>query len=36
MSTDTISNNILEALGNTPLIRLNRMTGPDSAQILVK
>ena len=36
MSTDTISNNILEALGNTPLIRLNRMTGPDSAQIIVK
>ena len=31
-----ICNNILEALGNTPLIRLNKMTDPDSAQILVK
>ncbi len=31
-----ICNNILEALGNTPLIRLNRMTDDDSAQILVK
>ena len=30
------SNNILEALGNTPLIKLNRMTGDDSAEILVK
>lgn len=31
-----IYQNILEAMGNTPLIRLNHMTGPDSAQILVK
>lgn len=31
-----ICNNILEALGHTPMIRLSRMTGPDSAQILVK
>ncbi len=31
-----ICNNILEAMGNTPIIRLNRMVGPDSAQILVK
>ncbi len=31
-----ICNNILEALGATPLIRLNRMVEPDSAQILVK
>ena len=31
-----IYHNILEALGNTPLIRLNRMTEPDAAQILVK
>ncbi len=31
-----ICNNILEALGNTPLIRLNRMVDPDSAEILVK
>ena len=28
--------NILEAMGQTPLIRLNHMTEPDSAQILVK
>ncbi|HJD04303.1 MAG TPA: cysteine synthase A [Candidatus Mediterraneibacter caccogallinarum] len=31
-----IYNNILEAMGNTPLIRLNRMAEEDSAQILVK
>ena len=29
-------NNILEAVGNTPLIRLNRMVEPGSAQVLVK
>lgn len=31
-----ICNNILEAMGGTPMIRLNRMTGPDDAEILVK
>ena len=31
-----ICNNILEAMGNTPIIRLNNMTDPNSAQILVK
>ncbi len=31
-----IYENVLEAVGNTPLIRLNRMTGEDSAEILVK
>ena len=31
-----IYNNILEAIGHTPLIRLNKMTGPDDAEILVK
>ena len=31
-----IYNNVLEAMGNTPVIRLNRMVEPDSAQILVK
>lgn len=31
-----IYNNILEAMGNTPLIRLQRMAEKDSAQILVK
>ena len=31
-----ICNNILEAMGNTPLIRLSHMAGEDSAQVLVK
>lgn len=31
-----ICNNILEAVGHTPLIRLNRMPLPGSAEILVK
>ena len=31
-----ICNNILEAIGNTPLVRLNKMTDADSAEILVK
>lgn len=31
-----IYNNVLEAMGNTPLIRLERMTEEGSAQILVK
>ena len=31
-----ICDNILDALGNTPVIRLNRMGDEDSAQILVK
>ena len=31
-----VCNNILEAVGNTPLVRLNRMPDPDSAEILVK
>lgn len=31
-----ICNNILEALGDTPIIRLNRMVDEDSAEILVK
>ncbi len=31
-----ICNNILEAIGNTPIIRLSRMVDDDSAQILVK
>ena len=31
-----IYNNILEAVGNTPMVRLNRLPEPDSAQILVK
>ena len=31
-----IYNNILEAIGHTPIIRLNKMTDEDSAEILVK
>lgn len=31
-----ICNHILEAMGNTPLIRLNHIVKPESAQILVK
>ena len=31
-----ICNSILDAVGNTPMIRLNRMADPESAQILVK
>ena len=31
-----IHNNILEAIGSTPIIRLNRMSDPDGAEILVK
>ena len=31
-----ICNTVLDALGNTPLIRLNRLTGPEDADVLVK
>lgn len=31
-----IYNNVLEALGHTPLVRLNRLVGPDCAEVLVK
>ena len=31
-----ICDNVLEAVGSTPLVRLQRMTGPDDAQVLVK
>lgn len=31
-----IYHDVLEAIGNTPLIRLNRLTGPEDAEILVK
>lgn len=31
-----IFNNVLEAVGNTPMIRLNHMTGPEDAEVLVK
>ena len=36
METTVVYNNILEAMGNTPLIRLSRMVEGASAQILVK
>lgn len=31
-----IYENVLQAIGNTPMIRLNRMGNPDAAQVLVK
>lgn len=31
-----IYNNVLEAVGNTPVIRLNHLTGPEDAEVLVK
>ncbi len=31
-----IYDNVLECIGHTPMVRLNRMSDPDSAQILVK
>lgn len=31
-----VYNNVLEAIGHTPMIRLNHMAEPDSAEILVK
>ncbi len=36
MKQNQICSNILEAMGNTPMIRLNRMVDEDSAQVLVK
>lgn len=31
-----ICDTLLDAIGNTPIVRLNNMTGPDDAEILVK
>lgn len=31
-----ICNNVLEAIGHTPLIRLNKMVGPECSEVLVK
>ena len=31
-----IYNNVLEAMGNTPMIQLNRMADPDGARVLIK
>ncbi len=36
MVTEMVYNNILEAMGNTPMIRLSHMGDPEGAQILVK
>lgn len=36
MKREMIYNNILDAMGNTPLIRLNRMVEEGSAEVLVK
>lgn len=33
---EMIYNNVLEAIGHTPMVRLNRLSQPDSAEILVK
>ena len=33
---EMIYDNVLEAVGNTPVIRLNRMVDEDCAEILVK
>ncbi|MBQ6453633.1 MAG: pyridoxal-phosphate dependent enzyme, partial [Coriobacteriales bacterium] len=31
-----IYNDVLEAMGHTPIIRLNKLVGPDDAEVLVK
>ena len=31
-----ICDNVLQAVGGTPLVRLQRMAGPEDAQVLVK
>ena len=36
MAENMIRNNILEAIGQTPVIRLNKMVKPGSAEVLVK
>lgn len=36
MNYDVISDNVLDAIGHTPLVRLNRMNRPGNAEILVK
>lgn len=34
--SNKIANNVVELIGNTPLVRLNRLAKPESAQVLVK
>ena len=31
-----VFNNVLDAIGNTPLVKLNKLTGPDDATVYVK
>ena len=35
-SSNSISNNVIELIGNTPLVRLSRLVKPQTAQILAK
>ncbi len=34
--SNKIANNVVELIGNTPLVRLNRLPNPESAQVLAK
>jgi cysteine synthase A len=34
--SDRIANNVLELIGNTPIVRLNRIVTPDMAEVLAK
>ncbi|MCM8797820.1 MAG: sulfur carrier protein ThiS, partial [Candidatus Omnitrophica bacterium] len=34
--SDRVANNVMELIGQTPMVRLNRIVGQDSAQILAK
>ncbi len=34
--SDRVANNVLELIGDTPIVRLNRIAAPDSAEILAK
>ncbi|MDO8489473.1 MAG: cysteine synthase A, partial [Candidatus Omnitrophota bacterium] len=34
--SNRIANNVIELIGNTPLVRLNRLVKQESAQVLAK
>jgi len=34
--SDRVANNVMELIGQTPMVRLNRITGEDSAEVLAK
>jgi len=36
LNTQIVVNDVLELVGNTPLVRLNRVPGPESAEVLAK